>query len=62
MRVDFHWHVPHTQNDKHQDLPASGITNGFVWPYLQSHLLNQGMTPQQFDAYAFFNPLHLYHL
>lgn len=55
-------HAPHTEEDKAHPLPASGITNGFIWPQYIAWLRKKGMKEDQIMKAAFWNAVKLYGL
>lgn len=55
-------HAPHTEEDKHADIPASGIISGPVWPYVIQRLQELGMGEKNIFRAVFANAVQLYRL
>lgn len=56
-------HAPHSAREKvQQNLPASGIANGWVWPYLISFLEEHDFPAGDIEKLCFTNAVSLYGL
>lgn len=55
-------HAPHYLDDKMKSLPASGIANGWAWPYLIRHLQEREMPSEMIQDVTFSNAVQLYGL
>src|SRR3989338_5675562 len=55
-------HAPHTEKDKMESVPASGIISGLAWPDMRGYLQKIGMTEDRIRAVTFDNVVKLYGL
>lgn len=55
-------HAPHTEQDKHATVPASGIISGPVWFYVLRHLISLGCSHELIFGTTFQNAVRLYNL
>ena len=54
-------HAPHTEQDKSQLVPASGIISGPIWPYLERELLKE-LSSDRVQEVVASNAINLYDL